>query len=384
VAEPGGEGAGAWESVREVRKLQPILMERARELRAAVDPAERRAILRGIDDLEAQLAEHLVRQHDMSAEGLGYVAALDRERVRTAIQEARERLRGAIDERLESMRQRVSREATVQRDALRNFMRFLQGRIEGNIPALQRIEIERGLSADDAAARMWEHVDRVARQEATNQRRLNELRCSVAELRGQIDAIEAEMDGDRDVIAARDKARDLSLSRRDRRLASSEVRDLEIPYRNRIARINDQITPQRDEILLLGRPEPLRVIEAAYDPASGLLVIVRSGNELPRHVFFPPFRFATTYPGKCGMPRAVDLIQQARLPQDRGRPIYTIEGGLSYTEDGDLQHVTACQHCVVTGQMSDYLGARIVWGSGFPDGVAPDARSRPNTRTLIR
>jgi hypothetical protein len=122
---------------------------------------------------------------------------------------------------------------------------------------------------------------------------------------------------------------------------------------------------------------PLRVIEAAYDPHSGRMVVVRSGCELPQYVRLAPLSADTTVGGKCGMPHAVDLIQQGRDASDRSRPIYTTHGGLSYDREGSLQHVTACRNCRVLG----VLNRQIEWVGRVPDEVTSNTGA--NQRTSI-
>ncbi|UQA57126.1 RHS repeat-associated core domain-containing protein [Polyangium aurulentum] len=121
---------------------------------------------------------------------------------------------------------------------------------------------------------------------------------------------------------------------------------------------------------------PIRVYEPAYDPVTGRMVVVRSGDEPAGGGIKPPSQsLDTTEPGKCGMPRAVGVLVDGR-PGSSPSEMQTTAGGFSYNKDGNLQHVTACDNC---NDIVDNHGIQVVGDN--PEGVAPS--TPPNTRTNL-
>jgi hypothetical protein len=112
-----------------------------------------------------------------------------------------------------------------------------------------------------------------------------------------------------------------------------------------------------------------RVYEAAYDPDTGRMVVHNSGAPVPRGghpgiVLGPRNPNGSLTPGMCGMTHAVGAIQEGRHPDQRGRPIYTSNGGYSFHTDAPsdnhplpYSHRTACEHCRDVYQLNPHVGA---------------------------
>jgi RHS repeat-associated protein len=269
-----------------------------------------------------------------------------------------------------------------QVEAARNVARQQRGEHGGQIKALIDRNIGAGLSRDEAARHMWDAIHEVTEPEALAQaeqmRRQTEINELEQAMRPHNERIErVQIATQTDVMIQQDKTR----TREERRQAAERVGAAlgdpsYVAARRERDQINARIRMLRSESQGSSR-DPNRVLEAAYDPHSGRLVVARSGGELPRHLRLAPFSIDTTVGGKCGMPHAADLIQQGRAPSERSAPVYTTHGGLSYDRTGTLEHVTACHNCRVLGAVNP----QIQWVGRVPSEVLPGTGA--NRRTPI-
>ncbi|BAX61829.1 RHS repeat-associated core domain-containing protein [Burkholderia stabilis] len=99
-----------------------------------------------------------------------------------------------------------------------------------------------------------------------------------------------------------------------------------------------------------------RIFESSYDPHSGHLTIARSGQRTAEGLNLPPKAIgSSTEPGKCAMPKSAAHIMESRetgyakkpdgTSIDKNDTIYVSNGGYGINPQGQYVYRSACENC---------------------------------------